>query len=165
LTKAGVSDAAGLHEGLVEVAKGKGKSKAKAFVLDCSLTVAWFFEDEANAYAQAVEDSFPAASAVVPTLWPLEVANALLMGERRKRATEAKVTMFLGLLKSLPIASDDETVSRAWQDTIQLARTHQLSVYDAAYLELALRRGIPLASLDDRLKAAANASGVPAYRP
>jgi predicted nucleic acid-binding protein len=147
------------------MAKKKVKTKAKAFVLDCSLTVAWFFEDEANAYAVAVEDSLAAASAIVPTLWPLEVANAVVMGERRNRTTEAKSTTFLGLLKSLPITLDDETVIRAWQESIQLARTHQLSVYDAAYLELALRRGLPLASLDDRLKAAARACGVPEFQP
>ena len=147
------------------MAKRRGRAKAEAFVLDCSLTVAWFFEDEADAYARAVEDSLHTASALVPALWPLEVANALLMGERRKRATEAKVTTFLGLLKSLPIILDDETETRAWQRSIQLARTHQLSVYDAAYLELALRRGLPLATLDDRLKSAADASGVPNYEP
>jgi predicted nucleic acid-binding protein len=88
---------------------GRKRSQAPAttFVLDCSLTVAWFFEDETNRYAQAVEDSLPTAAAVVPTLWPLEVANALLMGERRKRATEAKVTTFLNLLAALPITLDD----------------------------------------------------------
>lgn len=147
------------------MAKKRGKAKAKEFVLDCSLSVAWFFEDEANAYAQAVEDSLSAASAIVPTHWPLEVANAIVMGQRRNRTTEAKATMFLGLLKSLPITLDDETAMRAWQESIQLARTHQLSVYDAAYLELALRRGLPLTTLDDKLKAAANACGVPEYKP
>jgi predicted nucleic acid-binding protein len=138
---------------------------AKTFVLDCSLTVAWFFEDEMNRYAQAVEDSLASAAAVVPGLWPLEVANALLAGERRSRATEAKVTTFLRLLAALPIALDDDTASRAWQHSLHLARSHRLSVYDAAYLELALRQGLPLATLDDRLAAAATAAGVPAYKP
>jgi predicted nucleic acid-binding protein len=143
----------------------KRKARSGTFVLDCSLTVAWFFEDEANAYAQAVEDSLVTWSALVPSLWPLEVANALLVGERRKRATEAKVTTFLGLLKTLPITTDDETASRAWLESIHLARTHLLSVYDAAYLELALRHGLPLATLDDKLKAAADTAGVAAYEP
>jgi predicted nucleic acid-binding protein len=138
---------------------------AKTFVLDCSLTVAWFFEDEINRYAQAVEDSLSTASAVVPGLWPLEVANALLMGERRSRATEAKVTTFLRLLGALPIAVDDETASRAWQQSLHLARSHRLSVYDAAYLEIALRHGLPLATLDGKLAAAAAAAGVPVYKP
>lgn len=145
--------------------KRKPTTTSRAFVLDCSLTIAWFFDDEANAYALAVEDSLAAASAVVPSHWPLEVANALLMGERRKRTTEAKVTTFLGLLQSLPIAADDETMNRAWQESLGLARTHQLSVYDAAYLELALRRGLPLATLDQALRAAGSVCGVPVYQP
>ena len=147
------------------MARKKRTAKAKTFVLDCSLAVAWFFEDEANAYAQAVEASLTSASAIVPTHWPLEVANAVLMGQRRSRTTEAKATTFLGLLKSLPVVLDDETAMRAWHESIQLARTHQLSVYDAAYLELTLRRGLPLATLDDQLKAAAQTCGVPEYNP
>ena len=145
--------------------KKRERVAAKNFVLDCSLTVAWFFEDEMNRYAQAVEDSLSMASAVVPGLWPLEVANALLVGERRSRATEANVTTFLRLLAALPIALDDDTAGRAWQHSLHLARSHRLSVYDAAYLELALRQGLPLATLDDRLAAAATAAGVPAYKP
>ena len=147
------------------MAKKTSKSKLVAFVLDCSLTVSWFFEDETDAYAEAVEDSLALSSAVVPSLWPLEVANALLVGERRKRATEAKVTAFLGLLKSLPISFDDETGSRVWQESVHLARTHHLSVYDAVYLELALRRSLPLATLDDKLKTVAEAVGVLGYEP
>jgi predicted nucleic acid-binding protein len=145
--------------------KKRERVAAKTFVLDCSLTVAWFFEDEMNRYAQAVEDSLSMAAAVVPGLWPLEVANALLVGERRSHATEANVTTFLRLLAALPIALDDDTASRAWHHSLHLARSHRLSVYDAAYLELALRQGLPLATLDDRLAAAAAAAGVPAYKP
>ncbi len=146
---------------------GRKKAKAKpgGFVLDCSIAVAWFFEDEADAYAEAVEDSLAAAAAVVPSLWRLEVANALLIGERRKRTTEAKVSAFLTLLQSLPIETDDETGLRAWHETLQLARAQQLSVYDAAYLELALRRGQPLATLDNKLKTVAGTLGVPEYKP
>jgi predicted nucleic acid-binding protein len=143
----------------------KGKSKPKEFVLDCSVTVAWFFEDETDAYAEAVQDSLVRASAVVPSLWSLEVGNALLVGERRRRATEANVTTFLTLLQSLPITSDDETTTRAWHDTLQLARGQNLSLYDATYLELALRRGLPLASLDGKLKSAAVVVGIAEYRP
>ena len=89
----------------------------------------------------------------------------MLVGERRKRITEAKVAQFLTLLQSLPITVDDETDLRAWQETLHLARLHDLSVYDAAYLEVAVRLGLPLASLDDKLKAAAAAAGVPEYKP
>jgi predicted nucleic acid-binding protein len=145
--------------------KKKGKSKTKTFVLDGSIALSWFFEDEADAYAEAVQDSLAEASAIVPSLWPLEVANGALVGERRKRTTEAKVTRFLSLLKSLPITTDDETAVRAWQETLPLARTHNLSVYDAAYLELAMRRDLPLATLDEDLEAAAAAVGVEKYKP
>ena len=143
----------------------KKKAKRGEFVVDCSVTVAWFFEDEADAYAEAVEDSLASATAVVPSLWRLEVANALLMGERRKRTTEAKVTQFLVLLSALPINVDDETDARAWSDTLSLARAHDLSVYDAAYLELARRRDLPLATLDASLKAAAKKIGIAEYKP
>jgi predicted nucleic acid-binding protein len=134
--------------------------KLEEFVLDCSVTLAWYFADEANPYANAVAGRFPAARAVVPVLWPLEVANALLMGERRKRSTSAQATRWIGYLSSLPITVDTETTARAWTDILAQARTHNLSAYDAAYLELALRRGLPLATLDDQLKAAAAALGV-----
>lgn len=143
----------------------KGKPKARTFVLDGSITLAWLFEDEADAYAEAVEDSLIEASAVVPSLWHLEIANGALIGERRKRTTEAKVTQFLSLLNSLSITADEETAAKAWQETLQLARTHKLSAYDAAYLELAIRRSLPLATLDEDLTAAAAAVGVKVYKP
>jgi predicted nucleic acid-binding protein len=101
----------------------------------------------------------------VSLLWPLEVANAVLMGERRQRSTEAQAAKWFGYLRSLPIAVDDATNDRAWGEVLSLARTHRLSACDAAYLELALRRGLPLATLDDQLKAAATALGVPAFAP
>lgn len=145
--------------------KRRRQPKARGFVLDGSVTVAWFFEDEADAYAEAVEDALAGAGAVVPLLWRLEVANALLVGERRKRATEAKVAKFLALLGALPIAVDGETLVRAWAETLHLARAQHLSVYDAAYLELSQRRGLPLATLDGPLRAAAAAVGVGLYKP
>jgi predicted nucleic acid-binding protein len=147
------------------MARKKGKTKPRTFVLDGSIALAWFFEDEANDYAEAVENSLTSASAVVPSLWPLEVANGALVGERRKRTTEAKVTHYLTLLKALPITVDDQTADRTWRETLQLARTHNLSVYDAAYLELAIRRDLPLATLDEDLAAAAAAVGVAEYGP
>ena len=141
------------------------KIKQQQFVLDCSVVLAWFFEDETDHYAEAVEDAMVSATALVPSLWRLEVANALFVGERRKRTTEAKITAFLGLLKQLPILQDDETAARAWHESLNLARAHSLSVYDAAYLELALRRGLPLASNDNPLKVAAKAVGVDEFTP
>jgi predicted nucleic acid-binding protein len=93
------------------------------------------------------------------------VANSLLMGERRKRATEAETIKWIGILTSLPITVDDATNAHAWGDTLNLARGHNLTAYDAAYLELAIRRGLPLATLGAKLKAAAEAVGVGLYSP
>ena len=135
------------------------------FVLDGSLALAWYFVDEANPYADAVAARFPAARAIVPLIWPLEVANAVLMGERRQRSSEAQAAKWLTYLAFLPIGVDDDTNDRAWGEVLSLARAHRLSAYDAAYLELALRRGLPLATLDDKLKAAASTVGVPAFAP
>src|SRR5271165_1071161 len=124
-------------------AKERVRKPAEGFVLDNSIVMAWSFEDEVDKYADAVLERLADTRAVVPVLWPLEVANALLMGERRKRSTEAETIKWIGILASLPIAIDGETRSSAWSDTLSLARGHKLSAYDAAYLELAIRRGMP----------------------
>jgi predicted nucleic acid-binding protein len=145
------------------VAAIHSKTTSSALVLECSVTLAWFFVDEQAEYPQAVLDSLDSVKAFVPAVWPLEVANALLVGERRKRCTQAQTTTWLGLLKSLPISIDDEPVERSWDNALALARSHQLSVYDATYLELALRRGLHLATLDDKLRAAATNIGVPLH--
>ena len=135
------------------------------FVLDCSVTMAWCFDDEATPYTDGVRDSLADGRAIVPTLWPIEVANATIVGERRKRLDEARSSRFLALLNGLPIEIDSETAARAWIDTMHLARAHNLSAYDATYLELAIRLGLPLACLDGKLKAAAQAAGVSLYAP
>jgi predicted nucleic acid-binding protein len=133
-------------------------------VVDGSVAVAWCFPDEKGDYPQAVLDSLATAGAVVPSLWSLEVANALLMGERRKRSTPDETAKSVQFLESLPIAVDDVTASQAFGHTLHLARAHNLSTYDASYLELAMRRGLPLATLDAKLKAAAVTVGVSLFR-
>jgi len=138
-------------------------SRPQEFVLDGSVTMSWYFQDEANEYADSVRDSLGPWQAVVPTLWPLEVANTLVVGERRKRSTPAQAATWLGLLEAFPITVDNETTAQAWVETLALARARNLSAYDAAYLELAMRRGVPLATLDDKLRAAAAAVGVALY--
>ncbi len=135
----------------------------EGFVLDCSVALAWCFPDEHAPYPQAVLDSLAVTAAAVPSLWYLEVANALLVGERRGRCTATDVATWLGFLTALPIRTDPETQARAWSETLHLARTYTLSAYDATYLELAVRRGLPLAALDGRLKIAAVAAGVALY--
>ncbi len=141
-------------------AKGRAPKLKKEFVLDHSIVMAWSFEDETDEYAEAVLDQFTVSRAVVPALRPLEVANALLMGERRKRSSEAETIKWTSILSSLPIVIDGETNAHAWGDILNLARGHDLTAYDAAYLELAIRRGLPLATNDVKLKLAAGAVGV-----
>jgi predicted nucleic acid-binding protein len=135
------------------------------FVLDFSVTMAWCFDDEATPYTDCVRDSLAEMRAVVPSIWPLEAANATIIGERRKRLDEARSRRFFVLLEALPIVVDEETANRAFVDIVHLARTYQLSAYDAAYLELAIRRGLPLACNDGKLKTAAVAAGVALFTP
>jgi predicted nucleic acid-binding protein len=135
------------------------------FVLDGSVTLAWLFHDEADPYADAIIAKLPALAMLVPRLWHLEIANVLLVGERRGRCSQADTTSWLSYLSGLPILVDHATEAHAWADTLNLARQHGLTSYDAAYLELAMREGVPLASVDAKLKAAAGAVGVALYQP
>jgi predicted nucleic acid-binding protein len=130
-------------------------------VLDASLTMAWCFEDEATPAAEAVFDLVRDTGAVVPAIWPMEVSNTILVGERRGRLTEAQSTRFLQLLRGLPITLDHGAVADAWDAVLSVAREQGLSAYDGTYLELAMRRGLPLATLDTRLSDAARRVGVP----
>jgi predicted nucleic acid-binding protein len=125
-------------------------------VLDCSVAMAWCFEDETNPYSEFVLEALEGGEALVPTLWPLEVANVLALSERKGRLTVARSTEFLALLNRLPIKVDQETTQKAFSDVIHLARAQRVTAYDAAYLELASRQGLPIATLDDKIKNAAN---------
>ncbi len=147
------------------MAKKAKKPKVREFVLDSSVALAWCFRDEKAPAPVAVLDSLATARGIVPSLWHLEVANSLLVGERRKRSSEADTVNWLRFLGSLPIAVDEETFARAWSTILTLARSHNLSAYDASYLELASRRGLPLASLDKDLMTAAKAIGIAEYVP
>lgn len=131
-----------------------------SLVLDASMTIAWLFADERDPAAQAVLRRVAAAGASVPALWRLEVANVLRNAVRRKRCEDAYAERCLRRLARLPITVDAETDTHAWGATRELANRHDLTVYDAAYLELALRRGLPLASCDAALIAAAGIAGV-----
>jgi predicted nucleic acid-binding protein len=132
-----------------------------AFVLDCSVTMAWFFAGEATSATDTILDNLNRGGrAVVAQHWRLEVGNTLLMGERRKRCTAADAAHFLGILGALPIDTDPETGANATSATLSLARAHALTVYDAAYLELAMRTHLPLATLDLELRSAAKRVGV-----
>jgi predicted nucleic acid-binding protein len=145
--------------------KKTAKKKVGAFVLDGSVALAWCFSDESDPYADAIARRFPDIEAAVPAIWHLEVANALFVGERRGRCDQADTVKWTAYLTSLPITVDDQNGPRTFSGVLPLARAHNLSAYDAAYLELALRRGLPLATLDKRLKAAAASAGVALFDP
>ena len=131
------------------------------FVIDNSIVMTWCFIDEANQYADAVLEDLSEATAVVPTIWPLEVVNVLLVAERRKRLRELDSVRFLSLLSQLPIDVDQAWPERSMKDLLALGRAHDLSSYDAAYLDLAMRQGLPIATLDRKLVEAASRIGVP----
>ena len=133
------------------------------FVLDNSVTMRWFFGDGKPAelrYAGLVLDSLNKASAIVPVTWGLEVANVIARAEAKAIVTEARSRTFLELLEGITIEVDQATFARSLSDTLQLARRYRLSAYDASYLELALRRSLPLATLDEDLQKAAKNAGV-----
>lgn len=132
-----------------------------AFVVDNSVTMAWCFEDEATPYTESLLDRLQNEQAVVPAIWPLEMANVLLMGERRQRLTEAQTARFMELLTSLPITVDTGALSEDLGPILAIGRQHTLSAYDASYLELAMRQGLPLASQEAQLRGAAAVAGVP----
>jgi predicted nucleic acid-binding protein len=132
-----------------------------SLVLDSSITVAWLYREEATKSVDQIFENLIEASAWVPALWHLEVANVLQIGIRRKRHAADFRDRVLSDLSAFPVYVDPETHRQAWGVTSRLADRHRLTLYDAAYLELALRRGLPLATLDDDLRAAAASEGVP----
>jgi len=133
------------------------------FVLDCSVALSWCFEDESDPYADRVLDSLQETSAIVPQLWTLEVTNVLLVAERRFRITRAQTGRLVALLQALPINTDEQTAIRALESILAIGRMEMLSAYDASYLELAIREGLPLATLDRQLAQAASNCGVSPY--
>ncbi|CUQ65380.1 type II toxin-antitoxin system VapC family toxin [Candidatus Nitrospira inopinata] len=134
-----------------------------SFVLDNSVTMRWFFGDgnpQDLAYAGRVLDAMQETKAVVPMTWGLEVANVIAKAEAKALVTEARSKTFLEMLEEVEIEVDAATFARALSDTLHLARRYKLSAYDASYLELALRAGLPLATLDEALQKAAKKAGV-----
>jgi predicted nucleic acid-binding protein len=132
----------------------------KRFVVDCSVTMAWCFQDEVDAYTDSVLDLLMDSEAIVPSIWPLEVANVLLVAERSKRLTEADSLQFVKLLRGLPISVDTGSSDRALNEVLFIGRQQGLSSYDAAYLELAMREGAALATRDSKLMRVAEKCGV-----
>lgn len=131
-----------------------------AFVLDCSIAMAWLFHDEATAKTEALLNRLATETALVPAWWFIEITNVLTLAERRGRITPLQSDAFIRDLSKLGIERDNEAPDRAFTHLLVLCRRHRLTSYDAIYLDLAIRRGLPLATRDDDLRKAAKKSGV-----
>ena len=134
-----------------------------AAVIDSSIALTWCFDDEASAQTDELFERVRDDGAMVPGLWHLELSNVLLQAEKRGRISRADVATRLTLIADLPISTDPETTARAWRETLWLAREEELTAYDAAYRELAMRRGLPLMTLDAELAGAAKRLGVKVF--
>jgi len=138
------------------------------FVLDNSVAMRWLFGDgslDDQMYAKQVLASMTEATALVPSIWCLEVANVIVRAEKKFGLMEARSTEFMRALQQMHIQIDPETSSHAMGDIVHIARRYNLSAYDAAYLELALRESLPLATLDDGLINALKKAGAKQFTP
>lgn len=131
-----------------------------SLVLDGSATLAWLYPDETTPPIESVFDQLLLDGAVVPPLWHIEIANSLTIASRRGRITTKDRRDSLADLDALPIYTDDRTTTHVWKETLDLADKYGLTIYDATYLELAVRHKLSLATLDDDLRRAASAEGV-----
>ena len=134
---------------------------SKSFVIDNSVVMSWCFKDEISQYADGVLDLLQESTAYVPSIWPLEVVNVLIVAERKRRLRQADSIRFMTLLSQLPIIVEYERTGTIMNDLLVLARANNLSSYDASYLDLSMRRGLPIATMDTRLIKAAKKSNVP----
>lgn len=134
-----------------------------SFILDASITLAWCFQDEATPVTIALLEKLSTEEAFVPALWSLEIGNILLMTQRKKRISPANAAEFINLLEALNIQIDYHMATRGFYEILSLATAQNLTTYDAAYLELAMRLGLPLATKDIQLQNAANRLGVIVY--
>jgi predicted nucleic acid-binding protein len=131
------------------------------FVLDCSVTMSWCFDDERTDYTDGILENLKDSTAIVPTIWSLEVANVLLLSKKKKRISEIHSANFIDALSTLPITVDPSTSAKAMHSIFVIANQSDLTIYDAAYLELAIREGIPLITLDSKLTQAAKKFHIP----
>ena len=126
-----------------------------SFVVDNSVVMSWCFKDETNKYGDAVLNRLAESTAIVPPIWPLEVVNVLLVAERRNRLKQVDSVRFITLLLQLPIVVEQEGPGKKMKDLLALGRANNLSSYDAAYLDLSMRKDCPIATLDKKLIEAA----------
>jgi predicted nucleic acid-binding protein len=131
-----------------------------AFVVDCSLAMAWLFHDEATPKTAVLLNRLASETALVPAWWFIEITNVLAMAERKGRISSSQSDAFIADLNKLGIERDDEAPNRAFTHLLTLCRTHRLTSYDAIYLDLAIRRSLPLATLDEDLRKIAKKLGL-----
>jgi len=132
-----------------------------AFVLDSSVALAWLLPDEGGEALDRLADRLQHETAHVPCIWPLEVGNALLVAQRRGRIRDSELARMMAALDRLPVEVDVEGSKAGVRGIAEVARSHGLTTYDAAYVDLAHRRSIALATLDDRLRKVCETLGVP----
>ncbi len=133
-------------------------------VVDASVALAWCFPDEASEYADGALVALEGRTLIVPSIWALEVTNALLVAERRKRVKQPDVRRFVELLGGLTIIEHAQTVADTVNNVLPLAREYNLSAYDAAYLDVAVRQGAPMATLDSGLEKAGRSAGIKIFK-
>jgi predicted nucleic acid-binding protein len=136
----------------------------KGIVIDASVALAWCFPDEASDYADSVLVALEKETVIVPGIWAVEITNALLVGERRKRIRQPEIGRFVGLMNGLSIVEDGQPFSDTVSNVLPLAREYDLSAYDASYLDVAVRHEIPLATLDTTLQKACTLAGIKIFR-
>ena len=136
----------------------------KGIAVDASVALAWCFPDEASDYADSVLLAVENQTIVVPAIWAVEITNALLIGERRKRIRQPEVRRFVDLMNGLSVVEDGQPFSDTVSNVLPLAREYGLSAYDAAYLDVAVRHEIPLATLDVPLQKACTTAGINIFR-
>ena len=129
-------------------------------VVDASTALAWCFPDETSEHADAILAALEGKTILVPAVWGLEIANAVIVGERSKRLRQPEIRRFTTLLESLPVVQDARPVTSYVSDVLPVTREYSLTAYDAAYLELSMRHSAPLATLDAKLQRAAQRAGV-----
>jgi predicted nucleic acid-binding protein len=133
-------------------------------VVDASVALAWCFPDEASDYADGVLVALEGHTILVPALWSIEITNAVLIAERRKRIKQAEIRRFVELLDGLTVIIDSQSVTESVSNILPLAREYGLSAYDAAYLDVAVRQGVPLATLDSALQKAGRKAGIEIFK-
>ena len=131
-----------------------------SFVLDCSVTMAWCFLDEATPPTRKLLERMGPEAVLVPAWWYIELTNVLVLAEKKARINADQVAEFIALIESLAVEVDNEASQRAFVHLLPLCRAHHLTSYDAIYLDLAIRRQLPLATLDEPLRKAAKKLGV-----